>query len=120
MNTTDSTSKVRTTLSKPICQRLEREKLGRNFGSVMLFPPPALDDAQIEEQEEKGCGYGKNHRPRIDRPPREIMHLVKQVEHRQHLCLPMRGDRGSLGHVGQRKKAHAQHEADDGCHHLGL
>src|SRR5437660_11664532 len=89
MTTTANTRKTMRKTLKPMLHFRQGEKLGLGSGAVpMLFPAPALDDPQGQEQEKEREADKQHDRAGVNHPAGEIVHLLKNGDRRQDLALP--------------------------------
>src|SRR5258708_880122 len=118
MTTTEITTNIKKQTWKAMAQRRPGEKLGLDCGlPAMLFPTPALDDTQSQEQKKKSQAEREDHGPGIHNAAGEVMHLLEEIETYQHLAPPARV-RGELRRQepqqeNARPKEQAHHRRDD-------
>src|SRR5690349_18906471 len=89
MRMASAASVVRMTLSAML-HFCRGEKLGWGDGVVaMLFPAATFDDAQRQKQKEKRDAHVEYNHARVQNAAREIEHLLRDVEEREHFGLPV-------------------------------
>src|SRR6476646_9958703 len=91
------------------------EKLGlSSASSAMLFPAPAFDDTQREEQEEQRQTHVENDSSRIDHTAGEIMHLIEKGERGQQFVFPISLGRKPIGQHAETENSPARDQGNHG------